>query len=104
MSIRGKVFRGVMTLENIGGKGKFFNEKRKEQIPIILRYEEGGIKSGILVSCDTEDFDLVITALRKLQGITNGQNLIDRIFGENSYVVKPTTGLILPGNGGIHGS
>lgn len=98
MSLKQKVYDGYLIIGK-ADMGKFYMGKdKRERIPVVLKYREGGIKSGMMVAVAPEDLELVLTALRKMEPLTNGQELVDRILGEG-IIEMSNSNLIIPANG-----
>lgn len=100
MSVKDKVYAGLMKVER-PDHGKIYQNK-KEVIPLIITYKEGGISSGIMVAIQPEYYELVMKAFSHIEKVTGQQQVVDNLVNQSGNLIHVSTpGIALPRNGRV---
>ena len=95
MSVRDKVYAGLMKVER-PDKGKIY-QGGKEVIPLIVVFQEGPMKSGIMIAVKPEYYDLVMRAFSHIEKVTNQQDTVDNLVNQGGNLIHVSApSIILP--------
>ena len=94
MSVKDKVYAGLMKVER-PDMGKIY-QNGTEVIPLIIVFQDGGMKSGIMVAVSPEHYELVMKAFAHISKVTNQGTIVDNLVNQSGNLIVTAPSIILP--------